>query len=159
MTTTQQAVSSITVTQFNENYEETINEWLEEDISDVEDADKMMESNHSTDTETEGDENENETATSNIENLHSKYFMGRTDVNGQPQNLHKIYNIVIHLHGLKPAARVGIKVEPIIAWTLIFSDEMVNLIVRWTNVKLSAMRNSYRRSTRPEMQDVDAVEI
>ncbi|KAG8239502.1 hypothetical protein J437_LFUL018060 [Ladona fulva] len=36
---------------------------------------------------------------------------------------------------------------------------MIHLILHWTNVKLQNLREKYNRSSRPEIQDLDSVEL
>lgn len=53
------------------------------------------------------------------------------------------------LHG--PA--VGSSATPEEVWNILFNKEMLSVIIKWTNVKLSSVRKKYERESHPEIQN------
>lgn len=69
------------------------------------------------------------------------------------------HNLIVHLPGLRQPAKIQEYNNPQKVWNLLFSDDMINRIVQWTNVKLRTMAEGYKRKDKPELKDVDYVEM
>lgn len=65
------------------------------------------------------------------------------------------HNIVVRL----PVARKVNKNEPIDIWNSLFSDGMVQMILQWTNKKLSSIRTQYKLIDKTELKDLNEVEF
>lgn len=143
-------------------FDDKILQWLDSDLSDVEsdvDSDFAIQSDHNTDTEEEGTGSEGE----DQEPTEQQYFYGKNRykwaANEPARNVRTPGHNIIRLPMLRSEARLMNKIECKTAWNFIFSKEMVQLIVRWTNVKMYRMRLAYKRTDRPEIQDTDDVEM
>nr|CAH7747699.1 unnamed protein product [Callosobruchus chinensis] len=70
------------------------------------------------------------------------------------------HNIIIHLPGLKQMSRnLGNTVDPLAVWSLLFSDDIVEQVVQWTNVKIDSYRAKYKRQSKSEVVDTDCTEV
>lgn len=49
--------------------------------------------------------------------------------------------------------------DPYSVWNKLFDEEMRQQILKWTNVKISEFRNKFSRGSRPELKDLDSIEL
>lgn len=69
------------------------------------------------------------------------------------------HNILVQLPGLRPSANLGTEANPKSVWKLIFSEEMLNIVLQWTNVKLSSVRINYKDPNKSDLQNIDLTEL
>lgn len=70
------------------------------------------------------------------------------------------HNIVLHLPGLiGPAKNIEDNPNPEDLWNLLFTEEMLNEIIHWTNVKIHQCRLKYKDSTHYSLKDIDLLEM
>lgn len=68
-------------------------------------------------------------------------------------------NIVLHLPGLRPrASGLGNCADPITVWELLFTDQICEQILQWTNYKIAQQRAKYK-SNSPTLNDIDKIEL
>lgn len=95
----------------------------------------------------------------------SKFFRGRNRFKWSkvpPSIVGKTrqHNITMHLPGPRREAKdLGNKPQPIEIWQLFFSDLMIQRIIHWTNMHISIYRSKWKNQKRPELQNVDLVEM
>ncbi|CAH2088702.1 unnamed protein product [Euphydryas editha] len=44
-------------------------------------------------------------------------------------------------------------------WNILFSEDILQLVVQDTNRKLQEMRHKYKKEDRPELKDIDVIEL
>ena len=70
------------------------------------------------------------------------------------------HNIFTQKPGLKDyIISLGKDAEPLDYWSQIFDERILQLILHWTNTKLQAKGENYKRDSRPELQNVDLLEF
>lgn len=162
----------------DKDYEETLLKWFKEaeeasgNESDQEsDADSdadFIQSDHDTDSEVELDEN---TTTVNIDEIQpdesdvlpKNYFFGKnrqkwSKVPPCAKNTRTLqHNIVLKCPGLK---NVTSKTEePEKVWNMLFDDEIISIILQWTNKRLAKLRLKYKNETKSDLRDLDVIEL
>ncbi|KAK9753793.1 hypothetical protein QE152_g1755 [Popillia japonica] len=110
-------------------------------------GEQMNESFINTERESE-DQAENTNVTKSKKNYFCKNRFKWSSVAFQGRSRTRRHNIVLQLPGLRPSANLGYEASPKAVWKLIFSDEILNIILQWTNVKISTTREK-----RPKEQD------
>lgn len=159
---------SETVRYGDANFEEKVLGWFEEcdsDASDIEkdvDEDFAYESEHDTASEisadSESDDDEDETSSQSYIGKNRFKWSANEVVPKRGRTLK--HNIVVQLPGLKQKARaLGTETNPSSVWNLLFSEYMIEQVVRWTNVKIGSYHEKYKRQNRSELSNTDSVEI
>ena len=69
----------------------------------------------------------------------------------------KQHNIVLQLPGLSRETHMGDEASLMKIWDLLITEDMLNVMIMWTNVKIRKKRNKYKDA--PYVQDVDLVEM
>lgn len=68
--------------------------------------------------------------------------------------------MIVSLPGLRgPAKALGNKASPLEVWDLLFTENMFDEIIKWTNRKLSQIRTNYKNADHSTLKDVDDVEM
>nr|CAI5836002.1 unnamed protein product [Callosobruchus analis] len=58
------------------------------------------------------------------------------------------HNIVLHFPGIKRMSRgLDNTVDPLADWSLLFSDDIVEQVVQWTDVKNGCHRDNYKHQS------------
>lgn len=68
------------------------------------------------------------------------------------------HNIIVQLPGLRPSANLCNKADPVSSWNLLFSENILQVVLQWTNIKLQCMRVKYKNEQRSELHDLDMIE-
>ncbi|KAG8228991.1 hypothetical protein J437_LFUL006939 [Ladona fulva] len=137
------------------DFKEQVMQYLREDDSEVENSDENE----------EDDSDEEESVSVKLFTIKDRYYFGKNRYKWSSKEPKRnvrtrLHSIVVEKPGLKQAViTLGKEHQPIHFWSLIFDYEMIHLILRWTNVKLQNLRLKYNRSSRPEIQDLDSVEL
>lgn len=150
----------------NPNFSNVVTEWLNEidsDISSIEDSTEdreyVIESEHDTDSQESGDGCIEECD----ENKQAKAFYGKNKFKWSAEepkrNVRVLAHNIVKLPGLRGPQQKESEVDPITAWSHIFSDDMVTDIVKWTNVKIRGAREKYKKEDRTELRDCDTTEM
>ncbi|KAJ8929064.1 hypothetical protein NQ314_018282 [Rhamnusium bicolor] len=111
------------------------------------------------------EEDSREIEDSDGENDNKKYYYGKNRYKWSSEPATSIRgrraqeNIVVKLPGLRPAANLGSKADPLTVWKLLFSDEVCDIILTWTNKKIGQERSKYDRKTSPTLKDLDKIEL
>lgn len=162
------------------DFEEKCLKWYEEegDTSDEESGDNYIESDHDSVSEMDVSDCENPNEDANcMENIQSsdsasdipesektgQYFYGKGKkkkfkwAKAEPvRNVRTLAHNIIRL----PMARNQPEGNmPSQFFHRMFSSEMYEVCIQWTNVKLAKMREKYRRYDKPELCDIDLVEM
>lgn len=152
------------------DYESTLVNWYneEDDIGNFSDEDSVdesycEESEHETDSEIEAEDSElpnNDSSEQNDE----KSFYGRNRYKWSTQSFvsrsrTQKHNIIVQIPGLRPSAALGNEADPVSCWNLLFTDDLLLIILQWTNVKLQSMKARYKNTERSELQDIDLIEL
>lgn len=160
-------------------YERTVMEWFDDIESEVSSSDGTdncengIESEHDTHSEIEScdDIDLEESASENNDNNENgtdrnvQYYYGKNNFkwSSQPfvsRSRTKKHNIISHLPGLRGDAKnLGRNASPIQIWKCLINTEILTEILIHTNAKLSELRLKYKRVNRPELQDLDIVEL
>nr|XP_022910280.1 uncharacterized protein LOC111421369 [Onthophagus taurus] len=154
------------------NYEETLMKWFNEaesDVSDVDDSSQHdMESEHDSASEfevSEGSDDEVARRGEKVSNETAKSYYGKNRFKWSSQPLiqrsrTQKHNIVSHLPGLRGEAKaIGNSATPLQVWTCLLTNDILSEILKYTNIKLIEMRERYGRTNKPELQDLDMVEL
>lgn len=167
------------------DFEDTLRKWYEEDFSDNSDIedyseDYRIESEHDTNSEqsdfdegdpqntsldhlsdadepnqSEGTRNENSSVYTYGKN---RYRWSCSEV--QPSSKTRKHNIIMKIPALTAVARnLGDTADPLSVWGLLFSDNILQQIIEWTNKKLGAMRLKYEAQNKIDLRDVDIIEL
>lgn len=110
--------------------------------SDLSDAESEI-SDHDTESEEETESNsENEdTRNNDQQDRNSNAFNGRNRYKWSkvPPSQSRVpaHNIIIHLPGLKGPARTKTEMSPLEAWSCLFTEDMIDLILEHTNEKIT----------------------
>lgn len=131
------------------------------DLEDVPEDDSDLEANESTTNMETADETSSDSG-DHIPRKH--YYYGRnkfkwSNIEPSRNSRTRLHNIVTHLPGIRAPARIADHNQTDKVWNLLFTDEMIGLIVRWTNVKLENMSETYKRADKPELKPIDDVEM
>lgn len=155
----------------DKHFEETLQKWYDEVDSDASDIDNVPEdkfdnSDHDSASEQSEDSDDGE-GDSDDEPLINrvKYFYGKnrcrwckTEV--RPSSRTRKHNIVIKVPVLKARAqRIGTKADPLSVWQLLFSDEIMDTVIRWTNKRLAKIRSEHTNQNKTELKDLDIIEL
>lgn len=146
-------------------YAETIQRLLDEvgsDFSDEDDCDENFcnESSHSSDTEISESDNE-DTCDSN--NRCSQYYYGKNRFKWS--SIEPTRNVKTPSHNIVrlPAVRSFAKLPDIADlqsyWSLLFTDEMLQNIITWTNIKIRKMRANFSDQTSKQIADTNLREL
>ena len=126
----------------------------------------VIENEHSSDSEVDqSDNDEQEIEVENERQRGNSSFRGRNDFlwnkTPPPRNVRtRAHNIIVQLPGLKQAAvALGNKPNPQDVWGLLFTSEMIDIIVTWTNVKIQTVREKYRDQTLSFIHTTNAIEM
>ncbi|KAK4875547.1 hypothetical protein RN001_011969 [Aquatica leii] len=171
------------------DYEETLIKWYEEKSnSDIDDCqtDEYETSDHDSDSalsenevndnvemsaledddtpDADGEENSDKENLQNSPKLATKSYYGKNKFKWSKTAFNKRsqprqHNIIVQLPGLQPSANLGTACSAKEAWKLLFTDEMLNKILWWTNLKLTSARQKYKDSNRCDLQDLDLIEL
>lgn len=70
------------------------------------------------------------------------------------------HNILTNLPGLCPAA-LSIRNNPddLAVWKLLFLNDILDEILKWTNLKIMTVRARYQRQNLSYIQDCDIIEL
>ncbi|KAJ8928432.1 hypothetical protein NQ314_019021 [Rhamnusium bicolor] len=69
-------------------------------------------------------------------------------------------NIIVHLPGLRSSAKVlGRKASPLKIWELIFTEEICNIVLQWTNHKIIEERACYKTQNSATLKDLNKTEL
>lgn len=155
------------------DFEELCNKWYNEtnsDISDSEDEqDTWIASDHETASEQEIDSSEDVSDVEDMEsdgsldqaNNERRYFYGKNRFKWS--KIEPARNVRTPQHNIIriPIARVQIDdiQNPLCFFNKLFSQDMYDLVITWTNNKLANMREKYKRRDKPELADIDEVEL
>lgn len=163
---------SKSVSILDDNFEETLTKWYNEcnsDESDIEnepDVDFVIESEHETDSEQSENSEDEIDNFEHTERQNSQSYFGKNRFKWSanevvPRRGRTLrHNIVLQLPGLKQASRaLGLSASPMDVWNLLFSEDMLEHLVQWTNVKLQFYRQKFKRQNRSEIVDTDITEI
>ena len=146
------------------DFQEKLEELIDEVFYDSDnDPDFEILSDHDTDSEEEDDEKEEVT----IENDGSAgFFYGKNKCfkwrKQQPPNNVRTrqHNIVVQLPGLRPKAKsLGENPDVVDVWGLLFSQDILDEILLWTNMKIHNLRTQYANKSLPYLQDLDVLEL
>lgn len=70
------------------------------------------------------------------------------------------HNIVLQLPGLRETAKnIGDSMNPFSVWKLLFSDEICETVLKWTNVRIGRERARYKNQNSPTLRDLDMTEL
>ncbi|XP_066258799.1 piggyBac transposable element-derived protein 4-like [Euwallacea similis] len=152
-------------------------------IDDFSDVDSVSEnvyepSDHDTDSEQEDDEldmhekNNEETIQDKSENVDVNKILRRFQ-NFYERDRHKWssesfvpcsrtqkHNIVLRVPTLKGSSvLLGQEARSCTVWNLLVTDDILNIILRWTNEKIQKQREKLKDSSRAEHQDLDIIEF
>lgn len=157
----------------DKDYEETLLKWTEEvssGESDIESDADFVPSDHDTDSEIEADEDFGH-------NLSQGEELQRGELDPSPstnfwygKNRYKWskippfskttrtlkHNIVIKCPGLKN--RGIYKEEPENVWNTLFDNNIIRIILEWTNKRMARIRLKYKNETKSDLRDLDVVE-
>lgn len=118
-----------------------------------------------TDDGLEYDGNWEENDNNDEEKIQEKYFYSKNrfkwSSNAPKSNRGRraMENLVVKLPGLRPAAELGHKADPLEVWKILFTEELCDIIMKWTNKKIAAQRAKYKRNTSPTLKDLDKIEL
>ena len=134
----------------------------EEKLEDVESDEDSVENelDFNTDSELSADDSD-DSLVSTRWSEHDKNFVGKDrktiwKVHRKPKTSRtKRHNIITHLPGVKPEAKNAR--SPFESWNLFITEEIIEEIVRCTNVYLSSIRDNFSRSR--DAMNTDAGEI
>lgn len=147
---------------------------FEENVSDTEfdtiddsdnDPDFVEESDHETDSEeSEGEEEPDVHDVAAV--INDNFFLGKNGFKWSklhpPANVRtRKHNIILQLPGLRQTARaLGGNPEPVDIWHLLFSADIIEEIICWTNVKITNVRRNYSNISNASFShDLDIVEF
>ncbi|CAK1583894.1 unnamed protein product [Parnassius mnemosyne] len=129
--------------------DENVNEDIFPDASsDLSDAESEI-SDHNTESEEEAENiSENEDSSDIDEqsrNSNSFYGRNRYKWSKVPPSRSRVpaHNIIIHLPGLRGPALVKNEISPLEAWSCIFTEDMIELILQHTNEKITNYSENY----------------
>lgn len=70
------------------------------------------------------------------------------------------HNIVLQLPGLREAAKnIGDPINPFKVWKLLFCDDICEMVVKWTNVRIGRERAKYKKQNSATLRDLDMDEF
>lgn len=149
-------------------------DWIEdmirnEDLSDVDDSDVdkdyVINSDHNTSSEQSEDSSDDE-ITCNARDNTGRFYYGKNGFKWSVEPFHtrntrtQRHNIMVQLPGLKQRARaLGTKPEPLETWGLMIDDDILNIIIHFTNLKLQKAKNLQKNPNTTEMRNVDLIEM
>lgn len=153
------------------DFEQTVTQWYEEsddeNWSEKSDAEAIL-SDHNSDSEQSAADSEGQENSEIEESLDgdvNEYFYGKNKFCWSRKPLASSrsrtprQNIVIQLPGLRPPLRNKTSLTEKEAWTALFSEEMLELIVKYSNQKLAKMRQKYKDPTKSDLRDLDIIEL
>lgn len=178
------ATSSKRISVLDPDFEKIVTQWYEDietDNSDTEtDANVYQESEHETASEQEHSDSDDdlECIPDNHNVIESEDEITDTDDNTITKKKQNNFygknrykwskkeptrNVRVPAHNIirLPVARVDVDDEtnPLLFFNKLFCNEMCDLIIRWTNKKLSAMRKKFKRQNKPELSDITTTEL
>ncbi|KAJ8970593.1 hypothetical protein NQ314_001126 [Rhamnusium bicolor] len=151
------------------NYEEQLLKWYDESLSDFSDIqDECNEEFHintiqspkKKDGVDEGNRQED------IDEEVPTYYYGKSRfkwsskpaVSNRGRRLQE--NIVVHLPGLRSSAKVlERKASPLKIWEFIFTEEICNIVLQWTNHKIIEERARYKTQNSATLKDLNKTEL
>lgn len=160
------------------NFEECVQKWIEECDSDCSDLDgdpdsnitveNVVSSDHETASELSGDDSDYQeemqiTESEDDEDTTepgTKYFYGKNRYKwaaAEPtRNVRTPAHNLLKLPGNKNASS---KIVPLEAWQTIFSQDMLDTVVRYTNLKIQEFRDKPGNQNRTEYRETNCIEI
>lgn len=160
------------------NFEETVQRWFDECDSDFSDQDCDSESNsatgnpitsdHETASELSDNESDDQDDMQAIESEEEsdasvpskKYFYGKNrfkwSTTEPTRNVRTPAHNILKLPGNKNALP---KIEPLEAWQKIFSHDILDIVVHYTNLKIQEFRNKPGNQKRTEYRETNSLEI
>lgn len=166
------------------NFAEVVQRWwreVDEDNSDAEtDENIHIDSDHDTESEQELDEDTDEENLEQPETDDESSSETEDQDEEQPTTQHeKAYfygknrfkwskveptrNVRVSAHNIIRLPHSRLNAEdvdnPISSFHRLFTAEMYQLIIKWTNMKLSKMRCHYKRQDKPELADLTLIEL
>lgn len=177
------------VTLGDKNYETTLEQWFHEDddASDVDDVEEnfAVHSDHDTDSEQSISEEEDKLENTDLEleqdsnkgtekNLESNdieeqqnknYYYGKNRYKWAANTPFKkntrtpSHNIVLHLPGVRAAGQIEEKDNLEKIWNLLFDDDILKILVGWTNVKIKEVAKRYKNQFLSQLNEVDILEM
>lgn len=147
-----------------EELSEMSSEGEDEDSEVVEDY--LEESDHSTSTEEEADDDDqieeeipDEPQPGTSRDQPDRFYTAKDGTKWRKTCLKNIRrrskNIIVHLPGARGAARD--KKTEIDIWNLLFDDEVINIVVKCTNIYIDSVRNQFERER--DARPTDTIEI
>lgn len=133
----------------------TLNEDFGEE-SDIASEDEVEERDADTETEQEGEADENNDTAAG-----TSYFLGKDKItkwkrNPPPRSVRRgPHNIIIHLPGVKGQA-IAAK-SAVDCWNCLFTEEILDIVVRYTNQYIETLRNTFSRER--DINPTDVIEI
>lgn len=163
----------------DEDFERVVSGLLEENVSDISDTEDRflhdthcLESDHDTASELCDTENQDPALVSDSDdepliNLTSnrQYFLGKKVGNRQQFKWYKDpfrSSVRTPRHNIVEVQRpIGTRdcSEKIDFWNILFSEDILQIIVLHSNRKLEDMRQKYKREERPELKNIDIAEL
>lgn len=170
------------------DFEKYAMQWLDEieandDNDDLDSDGEYEESEHDSESEIDLPESENESEISNDKQIPAEEEINDFDTTntGETTFAKSIYgknrfkwsinppiakntrtlkhNIILKLPGLRgPLAREKTS-QPLDDWKLLFTEEMLQNIVQWTNVKIRIHREKYSNTKTSDLRDIDIMEL
>lgn len=159
------------------DFEKCLEKWYEElddNVSDIDDcnSDYIFENSDSSDLEVEPEiNNEDEISNesderdeSDTRRSRSYYGKNKYKWSAEPfvsRSRTMKHNIVTQLPGLRPVAKQHLQNYPTTAgcWNLLFQDNILDIIVQWTNKKIESQRASYSNERNSWIHNTDIVEM
>lgn len=166
------------------DYEDQLLQWFDEtesvvsDVSDQNlDEDFAIQSSHETESQesfSEEDEQEDISEVSKtVRDVHAetqvkekdcykgrnKYVWSKQE---HPRTSRQLAHNILKIHLpqlLHPVKQLGKTPTPVQIWDLLFSQEILDEVVKWTNVKLQSYRSKFAHPNRPELRDIDVTEL
>ncbi|CAI6375449.1 unnamed protein product [Macrosiphum euphorbiae] len=155
------------------NFQNIISDILAEDCSDVSDDvhDNMcIDSDHNSESEqnvSESDESETDSNTDNGDDIRpSKFLYGKNKFKWSVEEFASKntrtarHNIITKLPGLRgPIKQFGDTARPSEIWNILFTENIINEILVWTNIKIDSFRHKYKNHMQSFLKNVDEVEL
>ncbi|XP_069670943.1 piggyBac transposable element-derived protein 4-like isoform X1 [Periplaneta americana] len=151
-------------------FETNVRELLHEnfhDSDDDDDPDFEIVSGHDSESEQEADQNDDSHEEESTEDgPREEYFYGKNKCfkwakEPPPSSVRtRRHNVIIQLPGLRPTAEIlGENPDPVDVLGLLFTQDMLEEIILWTNVKIGKLRTFYANKNLSCLHDVDLVEL
>lgn len=164
----------------SESFSKVVQEWLDEDCSDVDSCDDntVIHSDHISDSE--NSENDEEVVVSVVNDetesdrvsvssaecdddvVQPRYYYGKNRYKWSskpsvPKRSRTLKHNILKLPSLRRAAQIGNEADPISIWNLLITDDIVGVILQWTNEKLTRERSKCKSQT--DMRNTDITEL